>query len=424
MKFKVAILIIALLVTVSLAGAVANSDLQGKNIDVKEFKKNVPKYIEAYNKNAVKIPPIVTILFGNERINIYVDNALFYGFVTKESRIVTSSEIGVQNPTINIYLSSGTLNDVVNGKIKVTTALQNKLITYKGAGFVDNVKFSILKLAQSVILQILVEESSEEEPEENTAVNSVESIVVNNAVNITSPNTRNENVRNESFVNSTGLLPDLEPSVIYSENWDEDPYDDSINVYAKNNGNVSSPPFSFRVEVANSERTVIENYTFVMETPIRPGYLVPIAGLGWIPNGPSKFNCRYYVSLDILREVNESKEYNNFNFGDAPNCIPAQPDLSIGRFTNNVGSNTFSIEIKNGETAASLRAHALVRTFIRSSSGDFCGKGDFERDIMVPSYGVAIERNRSTNHVFNVLPYMLPYVCRVRSEVTTRVDVN
>jgi hypothetical protein len=108
-------------------------------------KEEMDSIVDYYNNNVDKIPKIALSLFGNERMNIYVDGDLIYGAVTKSGKITEINEKGIENPTLDVYTTGDTIKNIVNGKITIQEAIKNKDIDYKGVGFVKRTKFGLAK---------------------------------------------------------------------------------------------------------------------------------------------------------------------------------------------------------------------------------------------------------------------------------------
>jgi hypothetical protein len=101
--------------------------------------------VEEYNSNVDGIPKVFIKVFENERVNIYVDNEIFYGFKTENGKIVESYEDGISKPTLNVYVKEEGINKVATGEITPQEAFAKKYITYKGVGFFKKIKFGLVK---------------------------------------------------------------------------------------------------------------------------------------------------------------------------------------------------------------------------------------------------------------------------------------
>ena len=92
---------------------------ENSNISVEDFKSNLSNHIEVYNNNSQNLPSAIKYLFGNERINVYLDNSVFYGVVSVDGKIVESNESGIDNPSMNVYMAESTLKGMLGGEIGV-----------------------------------------------------------------------------------------------------------------------------------------------------------------------------------------------------------------------------------------------------------------------------------------------------------------
>ncbi|MEM4267096.1 MAG: SCP2 sterol-binding domain-containing protein [Candidatus Nanoarchaeia archaeon] len=109
----------------------------------KEF---INEFVDEYNKNIDQAPKIFKSMFGNERINLYIDEQLFYGFRTENGKIVETFENGTEEPTMNIYVTQEALEQMAAGQLDPGEALKQGKIRYEGVGFFKKIKYGILKI--------------------------------------------------------------------------------------------------------------------------------------------------------------------------------------------------------------------------------------------------------------------------------------
>ncbi len=113
---------------------------------------DIPTIIQLYNTNIDKVPPILIKIFGNERINVYIDNELFYGFKTENGRITEEMKGGISNPTLNVYVTQDVINKIVKREITAQEALKKGYIDYKGVGLIKRTKFGFAKSISRLFL--------------------------------------------------------------------------------------------------------------------------------------------------------------------------------------------------------------------------------------------------------------------------------
>ncbi len=106
---------------------------------------DITNLIQIYNTNIGKVPPIFIKLFGNEKINLYIDNELFYGFRTENGRIKEEMKNGISNPTLNVYVTQETIDKIIKKEITAQEALKKGYIDYKGVGLIKKTKFGFVK---------------------------------------------------------------------------------------------------------------------------------------------------------------------------------------------------------------------------------------------------------------------------------------
>ena len=113
------------------------------SVDFKEL-------VSAYNGNLDKVPSFVKNTFGNERINLYVDGQPFVGLVGQNGNITEYKKGGIENPTMRIYTTSGTIDKLVKGNTTLLDSVKDKSIDYEGVGFAKKIKFGFIKLFQGL----------------------------------------------------------------------------------------------------------------------------------------------------------------------------------------------------------------------------------------------------------------------------------
>lgn len=81
-----------------------------------------------YNNNLDEMPGIVKSLVGNERINAYLDTTnqqIIIGVITEDARILELKLNGIEDPTLNIYVSENTIQKLENKEITIQQALDS-----------------------------------------------------------------------------------------------------------------------------------------------------------------------------------------------------------------------------------------------------------------------------------------------------------
>jgi len=114
---------------------------------------NAAQFVDFYNREVAGTSGIVDKIFGNERINIYLDDDLAFGVVTSDGKIIEENETGIEEPTLNVYIKSEDLQDLINGRLTIEDALRSGKIKYQGAGFFAKVKFGVIHFFQSWFLK-------------------------------------------------------------------------------------------------------------------------------------------------------------------------------------------------------------------------------------------------------------------------------
>jgi hypothetical protein len=118
-----------------------------------DLKLNVSEFVKTYNNNLDKVPRIVIKLFGNENVDLYLDNKLYYGVSMSKGKIIQTREKGIKNPTMNVYVSFETANKLIDKEIGIEEALKTGLIKYKGIGAIKKVKFGVIGFFQKFFIK-------------------------------------------------------------------------------------------------------------------------------------------------------------------------------------------------------------------------------------------------------------------------------
>lgn len=114
---------------------------------------DLDKFVKVYNENLDKVPGFVKKNFGNERINLYVDGEKFVGLVGQNGTIKEYSRGGVEKPTLNVYTTGETIDQLLDGEKGILETIKDKSIRYEGVGFGGKIKFGIIKFLQGILLR-------------------------------------------------------------------------------------------------------------------------------------------------------------------------------------------------------------------------------------------------------------------------------
>lgn len=90
---------------------------------------NLQNYVDGYNNKIETAPPVLKSLLGNENIDftLHLDSGktVRWGIEMKDAMIVSTSNSGLQNPTITVYSTENAINKVL--------AAQDPIAAYKEA---------------------------------------------------------------------------------------------------------------------------------------------------------------------------------------------------------------------------------------------------------------------------------------------------
>jgi hypothetical protein len=106
-------------------------------------------FVDSYNSGITDVP-VISGVFANQRINLYIEGAEEYSIITTDLGIETTGEEFLEDPTMNVFTDIETVRDISSGDLDFMEALDQEKITYEGVGFVNSVKFGVLNLAYNI----------------------------------------------------------------------------------------------------------------------------------------------------------------------------------------------------------------------------------------------------------------------------------
>ncbi len=141
MKYNLYAVVLALTLLLSVPLANANTE----RLDLVEIQ-------NAVNNGVVHIPPVVTYLLGNERVNVYLADPEPYTIaaVTQNGMIVEIYEGLVPNPGINVYTDTATIRSIQNGTISFNTARNTGRVRYESTAPVTIIQLILIESVSSL----------------------------------------------------------------------------------------------------------------------------------------------------------------------------------------------------------------------------------------------------------------------------------
>jgi hypothetical protein len=146
-----------LLVCITCASA---SSTNISNINVSEINADFIK--QTYNESLGNFPDAYKSLIGDNRIAIRIiganDTVTALGLVTKNGQLVEASDGNLKNPTIEIEIKESAITQLQEAEDPVAVfnnALDNKDISVKGNGFINQLKVNVL-LGNPLLPQLIV----------------------------------------------------------------------------------------------------------------------------------------------------------------------------------------------------------------------------------------------------------------------------
>jgi len=115
---------------------------------------NVSDFSSYYNSEVAGQSRLIDKIFGNERINFYLDQNLFFGVVTSDGKIIEQNMVGITNPTLNVYTEGETIQKMIDGRHTIEDAIASGEIQYRGVGFAKRTKFWMIHFVQSFFINV------------------------------------------------------------------------------------------------------------------------------------------------------------------------------------------------------------------------------------------------------------------------------
>ncbi|NIS74276.1 MAG: hypothetical protein GTO08_03175, partial [Deltaproteobacteria bacterium] len=87
--------------------------------------------------------PTIAGMIGNERINIFVDDEIKGHIITQNSELVETGEDELDDATLNVYVGSETIQDLIDEETTFLDAFREGKIRLEGVGFFNALRFAI-----------------------------------------------------------------------------------------------------------------------------------------------------------------------------------------------------------------------------------------------------------------------------------------
>ncbi len=119
-------------------------------------------YAQAYDISQIEtsvvgkeLPGIAGMLFGNERMNVYIDDGKYVFSIVTKDNVFQSLDSGLlDDPSLNIYTDEQTIREIAVsedflGEFK--KAIDDKSIRYESVGIINSIKFGFVSLVSDLI---------------------------------------------------------------------------------------------------------------------------------------------------------------------------------------------------------------------------------------------------------------------------------
>jgi len=104
------------------------------------------EHIKEMNYNMID-HPLMSKLFADERIDVYIEDISsepYAHVITADGRIVNIEQGPVNEPSINIYTNTETVEMLMTGEISFEQALDEGSIRYEGVGFFNGIRIGVM----------------------------------------------------------------------------------------------------------------------------------------------------------------------------------------------------------------------------------------------------------------------------------------
>ncbi|MCK4550635.1 MAG: SCP2 sterol-binding domain-containing protein [Candidatus Aenigmarchaeota archaeon] len=120
---------------------------ESMNLMILEYGNDTKKAIEA----VMAEEPVIKKLFGNERVNIRIEDFGDYKIELNDGSLKSIGEGKNEKPTLEISTDFETVKNLAENKLDPFEALKNGNITYKGIGFFSSIKYKIIGFLATTI---------------------------------------------------------------------------------------------------------------------------------------------------------------------------------------------------------------------------------------------------------------------------------
>ncbi|MFH0713109.1 MAG: hypothetical protein V1722_01210 [Candidatus Micrarchaeota archaeon] len=110
----------------------------------------IPELVDTINANVDSMPWAIKVIVGDELINMYLDDEVV-GLYTVGGRVGGYQYGGQFGPSLNIYTSKETFNDLLDQKLDYYTAIQNGQLRYEAVHPITRTKAIIAEITINLL---------------------------------------------------------------------------------------------------------------------------------------------------------------------------------------------------------------------------------------------------------------------------------
>ena len=142
---KIILLVLCFLFVAAFAVEIEN--IKGEEVT----EEHLQMFKTEYNSNIDQIPGIAISLFGNEKMNLYVEGETKIVYMFMNEGYITNIGFGeVQDKTMNVYTDEDTIKKIMEGNMGFADALQQGKIRYEGVDIISGIKVGIANIGITI----------------------------------------------------------------------------------------------------------------------------------------------------------------------------------------------------------------------------------------------------------------------------------
>ena len=100
---------------------------------------------------ALSSVPIISNLFGNERMNVHIEGIGNFSLITERAEVVHAANTTITDPTMNITVTEDTFSALTSGELSLVEALDSDAIEVTPISWQNQVKVGVTRTIMRVV---------------------------------------------------------------------------------------------------------------------------------------------------------------------------------------------------------------------------------------------------------------------------------